>query len=457
MRPELWEAHDYQNNAVNFVLQCFEREGSAALFLEPGFGKTSITLEVFRILRSKGLAKKMLVLAPLRVAQSTWPFELYRWLNFNGITYTVLHGLHKDRAAMADVDVYIMNYEGLQWLLSRRVFWTIDMLVMDELTRLKSWTSKRVKSLKPFLPTFKYRLGLTGTPAPNGFEDLFSQIYMLDRGKRFSHKKTKFLDTYFEAASPYTFKRGIKRNAGTAICNLLDDLCYSLRPDDWLKLPQELFNYIYLDLPPPLRLQYEELKKEAILELQSAQLVTAQTAAVLTTKLRQFLSGTIYVDIDGTAGVEIIHDIKYEFLKDFIEDLNEPLLIAYQYRHEANRLVKYFPQAVLIGSGTSQKVLTTTIAEWNKGNIPILIGHPQSIGHGLNLQGGGRHILFFSVDYNLETYLQFIKRLSRQGQSAEHVFIHHLLFKETIDEHILKVLQGKDTLQKGLLEFLVDA
>jgi len=260
------------------------------------------------------------------------------------------------------------------------------------------------------------------------------------------------MDMYFEASNIYSYKRALRRGADKLILTKIEDLCFSLRSEDWLKLPQELYSYNYLELTPQLKAKYNELKKEAIIELKNAKVITAQTAAVLTSKLRQFLSGYVY--IEGNA--EHVHDVKYEYVKEFVEDLNEPILIAYQYRHEAARLKQIFPDIKHISSTMQQAALNETIKQWNAGNIEILMGHPQSIGHGLNLQGGGRHILFFSIDYNLETYQQFIKRLARQGQSAEHVFIHHLLFKETIDEHILKVLQGKDIVQANLLEFLTN-
>jgi SNF2 family DNA or RNA helicase len=449
VKHKLWEPHFYQQNAVEFTLANFERERCSALFLQPGLGKTSITLEVFRRLKESQKAKKMLVIAPLRVAQSTWPSEMYRWLNFSGMTYAVLHGPNKDREALRDVDVYIINYEGIPWLFSKSKFWLCDMLVMDELTRLKSWTAQRVKVLKPFLATFKYRLGLTGTPAPNGLQDLFSQIYMLDLGKRFGHRITKFMDRYFKPPSLYSYKREIQPWAADQIHEKLKDLAFSLDANDWLKLPTEIHNVIHLEFPESLKAKYNELKKEFILQLETA-VITAHSASVLSTKLRQYLSGSVYVDgIPHPA-----HSIKYDYLKEFVEDLEGPLLVAYQYRHEVARLKALFPHAIVIDNTVKADQLNTIIRDWNAGKIQMLIGHPQSVGHGLNLQAGGNNILFFSLDYNLETYQQFIKRVSRQGQKESHVFIHYLVFQGTLDEHVLATLQGKDEVQKTLLDFL---
>lgn len=450
MKYQMWRPHEYQQMALDFTLNNLKREGASGLFLKPGMGKTSITLAVFKQLYEERLAKKMLIVAPLRVAQNTWSSEMWRWLNFNGLTYAILHGLHKEREARRDVNVYIINYEGLAWLLSQKKFWQCDMLVFDELTRMKSWSAQRVKLIKPFLPTFKYRLGLTGTPTPNGYQDLFAQIYMLDRGKRFGHRITKFMDRYFKPPSIYSaYKRDIYDWAPAEIQEKIKDLCFSLNSEDWLKVPKEIHNPIYLELPEKLKAQYKVLKKEFIVELEQVT-ITASKASVLSTKLRQFLSGSVYVN--GVA--EEVHSIKYDYLQEFVEDLGSPILIAYQYKHEATRLKKIFPHAAHISSEMNVAELNKTIADWNEGKIQVLIGHPASIGHGLNLQGGSNNVLFFSLDYNLELYQQFYGRLARQGQAADHVFIHYLLFNGTIDEHVLAVLQGKDDVQTSLLNFL---
>lgn len=445
-----WIPHPYQQHGLDFCLTSLLREGGAAYFLPPGLGKTSLSLQVFMELRARGLATKALIVAPLRVAQSVWPFEIKKWLNFYSLTSVVLHGPAKDLFIQKNVDVYIINYEGLIWLLNKKKFWPIDFLVFDELTRMKSWKSQRVKAIKPFLKLFKYRLGLTGTPAPNGLEDLFSQTYVLDIGKRFGARKTKFEEVFFKERNAYSFKLEPLPGAKEEIFKRLDDLAFSLDASDYLSLPKEIYNNLYIDLPLKLMLKYDELKKEAITQLENEVYITAMTAGALTTKLRQFLSGNIYTP----QGIEHIHDHKYEFLKEFIEDSTEPVLIGYQYRHEAKRIMELIKGVVPIGSGMSAKALNTVIDKWNKGEIPVLLGHPQSIGHGLNLQGGGRTILFFSLDFNLENYLQFIKRLSRQGQTAEHVFVHHLLVRGTLDEYILSVLSKKEELQASLLEFL---
>lgn len=451
-RMQIWTPHIYQHNAINFVLDGLNREGAAALFLNPGMGKTSITLEVFRKLKEQGKAKKLLIIAPLRVAQLTWPGEIKKWLNFLDLSYVVLHGSDKEAKLKKNVDVYIINFEGIPWLASQS--WSgADMLVIDELTRLKSWTSVRVKALKPFLPTFKYRLGLTGTPVPNGLQDLFSQIYMLDLGKRFGRGITKFKDKYFMPANRFNLyaKPVPYPHAFEEIFEKLKNFAFRIEGKDWIDVPEEVANVIELELPKKLETQYEILRKEFIIELESLDVITAQSAGVLSTKLRQYLSGSIYIDGE----VVHIHDYKMEALAEFISD-NEgtPILIGYQYRHEVIKFKHKFKQAEFIESKTSEKDLKSIVDRWNAGEIPLLFGHPQSIGHGLNLQEACNNIVFYSLDFNLENHLQFIKRIARQGQKQSHVFIHYLTFKDTIDDHLIRMLLEKKSLQDMLLDYI---
>jgi SNF2 family DNA or RNA helicase len=446
-----YNPHHYQSSAKNFCLESIKREGAAALFLNVGLGKTSITLSVFKELKDAGTINTMLIVAPLRVAQTTWPAEIAKWADFNNLTYVVVHGPNKQQLLNKKVDIYIINYEGLPWLTTQK--WDCaDMLVFDELTRMKNWTSQRVKAIKPFLYLFKVRLGLTGTPAPNGLQDLFSQIYMLDLGKRFGSGITKFRDKYFKPPSIYQqYKREPYDFAIQEIYDKIKDLAFRIDAKDWITLPEEIHNVIPLELPANLKKDYIILKKEFILTLECCTSVTASSAAALSTKLRQFLSGSIYTE----SGITNIHAHKLEALKDFIDDMNgNPVLIAYQYRHEATRFKQAFPSAEFITSTTSVIDLCSIIKRWNKGEIPVLFGHPQSVGHGLNLQGACNNILFYSLDFNLENYLQFIGRVSRQGQLERHVMIHYLTFIGTIDEYLLSVLKDKTSLQATLLDFL---
>ena len=448
--PKVYTPHVYQQKAASFVLNSFEHFNCAALFLDMGLGKTSTTLNVFKTLKEQGKVKRMLIVAPLRVAQTTWSGEIKKWLDFMDFSYVILHGSDKSVLLQRDADVYIINYEGLVWLTEQN--WRgADMLVFDELTRMKNWSSKRVKAIKPFLPTFKYRLGLTGTPMPNGLADLFSQIYMLDLGASLGAKLSHFQTRYFKPKTQYSFKLQPYPGSLDKVTDKLRSIAFRMDANDWIDLPQEIYNNIELHLTPALKKQYDFLKEEFLVALGET-IITAQSASVLSTKLRQFLSGNIYTE-DGD--VQHVHDIKMMALREFVDDLNgSPVLVGYQYRHEIPVFKKLFPEATFIESSTTGPKLQQIVADWNNGDIAVLFGHPSSIGHGLNLQESSNTVLFYSLDFNLENYLQFIKRVCRQGQKQKHVIIHYLVFKNTIDEHIQAILSGKDSLQNVLLDFL---
>ena len=453
--PVKYKPHVGQLRAATWLIEksSVANGQGAALFLDPGLGKTSATLLAFKMLKDAGLVSTMLVVAPLRVAQATWPAELTKWADFIDLTYTVLHGTKKQELLQLDRDIYIINYEGLDWLTSQS--WkNIDIICFDELTRMKSWSSKRTKAIRPFIPTFSRRWGLTGTPVPNGFIDLFSQVYMLDSGKRFGASIVRFKSTYFKQPSIYEPYKWELTTAGQLhVYEKLSTLAFRVEAADWITLPTEVHNTIALELPAKLRLQYEVLKRQLLVELSPDQVITAASAAILTNKLRQFLSGKVYTD----DGVLHVHNIKLAVLEEFVSDLNgNPLLVGYQYRHEAAMFKTAFPQASFIESATSPQQLQKIIADWNAGKIPILFGHPQSMGHGLNLQEACNTVMFYSCDFNLENHLQFIKRVSRQGQKQSHVMVHYLTFTNTLDQHVLDVLHGKSSVQAALLDFLAD-
>jgi SNF2 family DNA or RNA helicase len=450
--PVPYLPHPYQEAATDWLIlhSGYYSGGGAALFLNMGLGKTASTLMAFKKLKDLGEVKTMLIIAPLRVAQTTWPNEIEKWAEFSDLTYVVLHGGDKHLLLNKKADIYIINYEGIDWLTYQNWHGT-DILCFDELTRMKNWSAQRVKAIKPFLPLFRRRWGLTGTPAPNGVIDLFSQVYMLDIGKRFGHRITKYRDTYFAPLNKYTHKYEPYKDSIAKIYDKIKDLAFSIEGKDWIAIPDELHNTIELKLPQVLRNDYNTLKKDCILELESMEVVTAVNAAALTQKLRQFLSGEIYVNKIATH----IHTVKLDALKEFIEDMNgNPLLIAYQYNHELARFKETFKNAVFIEKRTDAKTLKNIIFKWNAGEIPVLFGHPASVGHGLNLQEACNNVLFYSLDFNLENFLQFIKRVARQGQKQNHVMIHYLTFSGTLDTYVRDVLIAKDDVQNTLLDFL---
>ena len=446
-----WIPHPYQHEAIRFVMRGFAKEQCSALFLAPGLGKTSITLEIFKQLKNHGAVRRMLVVAPLRVAQITWPDELDKWSNFFGLSICVLHGPHKAERIKQKHDIYVINYEGLPWLFQQR--WAApEMIVFDELSRMKSWTSQRVKLMRHFIHLFKFRLGLTGSPASNGLEGLFSQVYMLDLGNRFGTKKTTFMNDYFSPMTNYTFKRALFPGAADKIHEKIATLAYSIEGAKHIKLPKEIHNIIPLEMDSKLAVMYAELKKACIIQLESLQTITALSASAASTKLRQLLSGAIYNEFKDPI---TIHTLKLEALKDFVDD-NEGinLLVGYMYKHEIPRFKEIFPKASFFSDATNEAATQKLCKDWNEGKIPLLFGHPASVGHGLNLQQNCNNVLFYSLDFNLDYYLQFIKRIARQGQQEEHVTIHYLLFKNSIDEYILDVLNGKSLVQNSLLSYL---
>jgi SNF2 family DNA or RNA helicase len=446
-----WIPHDYQKEAIKFIIKGFIKEQCSALFLAPGLGKTSITLEVYRLLQERGAVKTMLIVAPLRVAQVTWLDELDKWSNFFGLSACVLHGPRKAEILKQNHDIYIINYEGLPWLLTQK--WVApDLIVFDELSRMKSWSSQRVKMMRKFIHLFKYRLGLTGTPASNGLEDVFSQVYMLDLGTRFGARKTKFMDTYFSPMTNYSFKRRMFPWAADAIHEKLSTLAYSIDGAKHIKLPEEIHNVIPLELDDKLKELYKQLKKECIIQLESFEVITAMNAAAASTKLRQLLSGAIYNEYRVPVP---IHNLKLNALKEFVEDnAGMNLLVGYMYKHEVERFKQVFPHASFFSDAKNEADTTRLCKRWNAGDIPLLFGHPGSVGHGLNLQQNCNNVMFYSLDFNLDYYLQFIKRIARQGQKESHVTIHYLLFKDSIDEYVLDTLNGKNIVQNSLLSYL---
>jgi SNF2 family DNA or RNA helicase len=451
----IYTPHHYQTEATKWLIEKSEPSngGGAALFLAMGLGKTSSTLQAFKQLKDSGRVKTMLIVAPLRVAQTTWLAEVAKWSEFNNLTYIVVHGKDKEALLKKQVDIYIINYEGLAWLTTQK-WQATDIICFDELTRMKNWSSGRVKAIKPFLPLFKRRWGLTGSPVPNGLYDLFSQVYMLDLGRRFGPYITKFRTSYFKPPTIYApFKNIPYDNSVELIYDKIKDLAFRIEAEDWLTIPTEVHNPILLELPPKLKKDYNVLKKESIVALEAfGGVVTATTAATLSTKLRQFLSGAVYL---ADREVAQVHTHKLDALKDFVEDIDgNPVLVGYQYQHEIARFKDAFPKATFIESSTKASDLNRIITKWNNGDIPLLFGHPQSIGHGLNMQGACNNIIFYSLDFNLDNFLQFIKRVARQGQKETHVFIHYLIFAGTIDEYLMQVLTEKETVQNTLLDFL---
>lgn len=460
--------HDYQKRAVLWLV----RHAEAALLLDPGLGKTAISLLAFLALRKKKLVGKMLVVAPLRPAALVWTKnpggELAKWSDFGDLTVSLVHGSEKKRiAALAvDADIYVINYEGLSWLCTKVGKWApmdellkkgVNVLCFDELSKMKHSQTKRFKVMKPWLRFFKRRWGLTGSPVANGMLDLFGQIYALDMGRRLGRYITHYRFNYFNATGYGGYTWVIQEGAEKKIYAKLSDLALSMRAEDHLDLPELVERNLYVDLPTKARRIYKEMEDELLAWLDSGE-VTAANAAVASGKCRQIASGGIYVEdvLSPTKkrGVEEIHDAKVEALADLVDELQgAPLLVAYEFHHDLARIRRKLGKVPAIEGGMSMKTTAALTHEWNAGKLPVLCGQPGAMAHGINLQACGHHIAWFSLTWNYELYDQFIRRVYRQGQ-RNRVMVYRLLARETVDEAVLKALTSKERGQNTLLEAL---
>ena len=447
-----WEPHEYQKKAVKFLVE----NGSGQLWLDPGLGKTSITLEAFKILKAAGVVKKALILAPLRPAYAVWPEEIRKWDNFNSLSITVLHGPNKDKSLHDKSDIHVINFEGLQWLsksLNGKPF-HYDILIVDEISYLKNTRTERFKSLNPFLDKFKRRFGLTGSPAPNSLMDIFGPQLVIDRGATFGKYITHFRTAYFYQSGYGGYTWALKTGADDTIHEKLSDKVLRMKAEDYLDMPELLLNRVYVELPKAARAVYKQLEDKLLIEFDKDQ-VTATNAAVAVGKCQQIANGAIYMD-GGERETKNIHDEKLNAVEELVEGLNgKPCIIGYHFRHDLTRLQKLFPNAPHIGSGVSGKQMQTIIDDWNEGKHSVLLAHPQSAGHGLNLQGAGHAVIWFSNTWSLETYEQFIRRLWRQGQ-RNNIIVHQIIAKDTIDEAIVSAINDKDKTQQALMNAVRD-
>lgn len=461
-------AHIYQKKAIKFLLM----HGAAALLFDPGMGKTAIVLKAFDSLIKAKTANKMLVIAPLRVMQLVWPDEPGEWEDLKHLRIAVLHGKHKQEALESDADIYVINPEGLPWLLGadkrgqidKRKFksYNFDTLCIDELTKFKTTSGKRFKMLKQVLPTFSRRWGLTGTPAPNGLMDLFGQMYVLDLGNALGQYITHYRMKYFRAVDPNGWKWVLQPGAAESIYERIKPLALRASAEDHLELPEIVPRKIMVDLPDKVRDMYEALEDDFIAKMGTKEIVAANAAAA-STKCRQVCNGAVYIDDDVASrivgkkrGVLELHEQKIEALQDLADELNgQQLLVAYEFNHDEARLRKAFPKATFMSDANTMAKAKKVEQAWNNGEIDILFGHPSSMGHGLNFQkSNAQHVVWFGMTWDLELYDQFIKRIRRQGNKALRVFVHHIMARKTIDEVIYIVQRSKARTQTALLDAL---
>jgi SNF2 family DNA or RNA helicase len=452
IEPEIFVPHGYQDRAFNFTLE----NPFAALWMEMGLGKTVVSLTVLDYLLDSFKTKHTLIVAPLRVAKSTWPDEMAKWTHTEHLlNYTsIVTGTAEQRAAAVHTKapIHIVNYDNLVWMVKYVLEktggrWPWDTIIVDESSWVKHQSSMRYKALNHVRPAVERMLQLTGSPAAQGLINLWSQLYLLDRGKRLGNTEKAMRDRWYEPVhmNDYGPTWVLRPGASNEIHKRVADIAMSLRAKDYLDMPDDLLIPVRFDLPEHLTAEYKKLERDMWLEIRGKN-ITAVNGGALTQKCRQFANGFMY---DEDKNAHFLHKLKLDALQEVIDESEgQPIIVGYQYQDDLAQIKKRFPTAVQISDDPQM------IHDWNDGKIPILLAHPQSAGHGLNLQKGGHIIVLYGLDWRLELYEQIIARLSRQGQRSwemnQPVIIYLLMARNTIDELMLKRIEYNAEGQDGL-------
>lgn len=444
-----YNPHDYQKYATEYI----ETNPVAAVLLDMGLGKTSITLTAVNDLMFDYFdVHKALVIAPLRVARNTWSAEIEKWEHLRDLKYSIAVGTEAERLAAlkAEADIYIINRENVQWLVEQSgVPFNYDMVVIDELSSFKNHQAKRFKAFMKVRPKAKRVVGLTGTPSSNGLMDLWAEFRLLDMGERLGRFIGQYRTTYFRPDKMnghivYSYKP--LPNAEKQIYEKISDITISMKATDHLPMPELISSNYPVYLSEEERKRYESLKRDLILELPEGE-ITAANAAALSGKLCQMANGAIYSDDES---VLRIHDRKLDALEDIIESANgKPLLVAYWYKHDLERIMERLDKLKV---NYAKLDTDASIKKWNAKELDVALIHPASAGHGLNLQSGGETLVWFGLTWSLELYQQTVARLWRQGQTADTVVIQHIITEGTDDLKILKALEQKDFTQASLID-----
>ncbi len=468
------QLYPYQIEAVNHILN---RNGSM-LWMDMGLGKTVATLTAIERLLDGFKIKAALVLAPLKVVEAVWEQEAAKWSHTRRLKFSVVRGTPAQRLAALrrPADVYLTNYEQIEWMVgryitekytgrdgrtkSRNVFcpgvlikeWLdkgkglpFNMAVFDEVSKVKNSTGKRFRAFAKILTRMTYRVGLTGTPAANGIADLHGQFLMIDGGRRLGPNITGFRDRWM-LQSPFDQKWVPRRGATDEIKGLISDITLEMKKEDYLQLPPVIDQDIYLDLPKGAAEQYREFERAFFLELDGGE-IEAFNAGAKSTKCRQLANGACYTGEAESGEWSLFHNTKLDAVGEIMEELaGRPLLLFYQFKHDLARLRERFPDAVAL----DHRDTADRVARWNRGEIELLVCHPQTAGHGLNLQQGGNHLLWFGLPWALESYEQAIARLARNGQKGEVVVNHRLLMRGTIESAVAAALKSKGAGQEAL-------
>lgn len=449
------QMHDYQKIAYDFVMAT----PFCALFIDLGMGKTVTAGTVACDLLTKGQAKKVLIIAPLRVANKTWPDELDQWDQLAYWPYAVITGDadRRKRELRSNTRIHIVNRESVEWLVEYwQKDWPYDVVIIDESSAFKDHTTKRFKALRKVRKYMKRMVQLTATPAAETYLHLFAQIHLLDGGERLGKNITGFKREYFDV-NRWTYKCTIKPGAAEEIERKISDIVLVMRAEDYLDLEVPVRIRNTAKLTNELFEKYYDLARESVLDLDDAQIV-AENAAALSGKLHQFASGFVYENRIDEVSEDVfeesrvthhLHDLKMELLEQIVEEAQgEQVLVVYHFKPSLERLLKRFKNSKAMDKAGA------LVTEWNNKKVPMLLVHPQSAGHGLNLQRGGRRIVFFDLPWSLELYQQVIGRLARQGQLRQ-VFVHHLMIENTLDETVYDALQAKEDVQESLFRALI--
>lgn len=442
------QMHRYQKGAVRHGV----RHEAAGLLMEMGLGKTVCSLTIVAELMDLFQVSKTLVVGPPNVAKKVWSDEVQEWEHLNHLKVLPVFGTPKKRRELLheEADIYTLSVHCLSWFCAEFPNPDFDMLIVDESSMFKAHNTNRFRDLKAILPSFARRLILTGTPTPNSLIELWPQLYILDEGERLgkyiTHYRNSFFTKGFHQYSKYKPVDGAKQK----VHELISDICVSMKAEDYLELPERVRNPIMLDLDDKMRKAYDKFERDYLLSVAEEHggitHIPAVNAAALVNKLLQFAGGAIY---DEEKNIKQLHSIKLDELEERIEVLSgEPVFVAYAYQHERDRILKRLKKY-----GVKQFSGAKDVDAWNRGEIPVLISHPLSAGHGLNMQKGGRNIIWYSQTWSLEQYLQFNARLHRQGQK-QRTFIHELIMRGTIDETVAAARQSKDETQVALMKAL---
>ena len=438
--------HSYQAYSINKIIN----NKKYGLFLEMGTGKTVSTLTAIEQLKYDYLeVDKVLVIAPKRVAEDTWAQEIDKWNHLSNLSVSLVLGTSKQRteALAKDADIYVTNKENTKWICEKyKKDWPFDMLVIDELSTFKNSDSQRFKILKKQMPLVDRFVGLTGTPAPNNLIDIWSQMYLIDGGERLGKYKTHFRQAYFyptHQLSENVFNWELRNGADDAIYDKISDVTVSIKSEDFLEMPERIDNVQEVKLSKKERAVYDQLKADMVIEdeTDANKDIEALTSATLTQKLLQLSNGAVYT-LDGT--YKTVHDKKLERLDEIIEEAQgKPILLFYSFKHDKERILERYDFA--------EELKGDYMERWNNGDIKLLIAHPASAGHGINLQYGGSIAVWFGLTWNLEHYEQANARLFRQGQT-ETTVIHHIMTENSVDQDVYKGLQNKQLGQNALMQ-----